>query len=212
MADQSGGKGALSEPIVTINNHGSIANMQLPDGFSATNLSEQNQMHNYLEFKVPGSTSRICYEEMREPLMEEDISEMEKLFAEEISPAKSFRRLNLYGEDESAPDDSAVYGALCQCFVFGGCLVRDGACIDMDESNWELRSLGNSKTVMIGRLKFSSSTGKPSKREGILVLTNPPGPHGCGYIWLEGTAQELTKFEGQFLKAIEVGKFQPLAG
>ncbi len=210
MPDQSGGKGALSEPIVTISNHGSIAQLELPDGFVATNLSQQNRQNNYLEFKVPGGTSRICYEESREPLMDEDILEMEKLFEEKLPSSKTFRRLNLYGEDESAPDDSAIYGALCQCFVFGGCLVRDGACIDMDESSWELRTLGSERTVMIGRLKFFSSTGKQSKREAILIMANPPGPGGCGYVWLEGTSQELTRFESQFLKAIEIGKFQSL--
>lgn len=208
MQNDSGGRGAVSEPVTTITNHGGIQKMTLPEGFNQ--VRSASNLHNYAEYKWLASTVRICYEQSNEPLMDDDIAEMEKLLAQQIPGAKSMRRLNLYGEDESAPDDSGVYGALCQCFVFGGALVRDGACMDMDESTWELRQLGD-KTVLLARLQFFSHTGNKSSRQALLVMPKAPDRNGTGYIWLEGTAQEINKHEAAFLNAIELGQFKSIA-
>lgn len=209
MQNQSGGIGAVSEQAKTITNHGGIEQMTLPEGFAQLNLSASRSQHNNLEFKWLASTVKICYEQLKEALMDEDITEMKRVFSEQIAGDKPSRTLNLYGEDENAPDDSGVYGALCQAFVCGGALVPNGSCIDMDNSKWEIRRLGE-RNVLLARLKYMHTTGDRSGKEAILVMPRPCDETGSFYLWLEGTTQELRKHESSFLNAIEHGKFKSL--
>jgi hypothetical protein len=204
MQGQSGGT-AVSESTITA--HGGIEEVNIPAGFTPVKATPHQQQFNYVEFKGAG-TLRICYEQSSEALMDDDIAEMNRVFAEQLSPASPSRKLNLYGDD-GAPDDSAVYGALCQCFVFGGALVRDGSIMDMDSSNWEMRAVGGT-TMLVARLKFISSSGSPSKREALMIMPKPPNQNGCGYLWLEGTYAEVRSQEQAFTNAVANGKFRSL--
>jgi len=206
MQGHSGGKSAVSESAATITAHGGIVEMTMPEGFDRVRMASSSQMHNYLEHQARGSSIRICYEEMNEPLMDEDIAEMEKLFAEPVSDS---RELNLYGDPNGRPDDSMVYGALCQSFVYGGALMRGGSIIDMDNSTWEIQNVGG-KTVLSARLQFISSSGSPSKREARLIMAQPPSAGGCSYMWLEGTSAEVNQFEPAFMNAVASGSFKKL--
>lgn len=197
---------SLVTESATITAHGGIEQMTLPSGFDKVRISSSSQMHNYLEHRARGSSIRICYEESREPLMEEDIAEMEKLFAE---PVADCRVLNLMGDPSCGPDDSMAYGGLCQCFVFGGALMRGGSIIDMDNSVWEIRNVGG-RTVLSARLKFISPSGSPARREARLLLAQPPSAGGCAYLWLEGTGTEVDQFEGAFFQVVADGKFKKL--
>jgi hypothetical protein len=207
MQNQPGGIGAVSEQAKTITNHGGIEQMTLPEGFAE---SPTKYMHNNAEFKWLASSVKICYEELKQPLMAEDISEMKRLFAEQLEGSKASRSLNLYGEDQNAPDDSGAYGALCQSFVCGGALVPDGTCIDMDESKWEIRKLGD-KNVLFARLKYMTVSGSRSSKEAILIMPRPCDETGSYYLWLEGGTQEIRKHEANFIAAVENGKFKSLA-
>ena len=206
MQDHPGGIGAVTEKGKTITNHGGIEHMTLPDGFAPVNLPEGKTLHNNAEFKWLASSVKICYEQLDQPLGEEDVTEMKRLFAENLE-GKTSRLLNLYGEDQNAPDDSGVYGALCQSFVCGGALSPNGSCIDMDDSKWEIRRLGD-KNVLFARLKYITHTGSRSSKEAILVMPQPCSESGAYYLWLEGSPQELRKHEAGFLSAIEHGKFK----
>ncbi len=200
----------MSDPKSVITEHGIIEEMIVPSAFSPVDISKDKQWNKYREYKVLGSTARICYEQTDQSLSADDSAEMAKLFDEDISE-KTGRTLNLYGEAE--PDDGAVYTALCQSFVFGGFLVRDGSCLDMDSSTWELRKIGTgsaAKTMLVGRLKFFSSNGSLSRREAFLIMPKPAGESGCGYIWLEGTAQEIKSHLDDFLQAVAAAKFREL--
>lgn len=200
MQGQSGGT-AVSE---SIKSHGVIEFLSIPEGFTPAKLSDAEKQFNNVEFKYFGSTMRICYEQMPEALMDDDIAEMEKVFAEKLDSGS--RPLNLYG-DQDGPDDSMVYGGLCQCFVYGGALARDGSIIDMEKSKWELRTIGGT-TMIVAKLKFNSCNGNASKREALLVIPTAPSQAGCGYIWLEGTFAEVRSAEQAFLSSIAEGKFK----
>ena len=205
MSGQLGGT-AVSESTIT--KYGGIESMTIPAGFAPVKVTPQQQEFNYLEFKVPNSNVRICYEQASEALMDDDIQEMERIFAERFSDAEPSRVLNIHGE-EGGPDDGLVYGALCQCFVYGGALVREGAVMDMDSCKWEMRTIGGT-TRLVAKLKFIGSDGSPSKREALMVMASPPSHNGCGYIWLEGTYAEVRSHEQAFLNAIANGRFRRL--
>jgi hypothetical protein len=205
MVGQSGGT-TVSESTIT--NHGAIESMTIPSGFSPVKASPQQQEFNYLEFKFGNSSARICYEQASEALMDDDIEEMERIFAESFSDSQPSRELNIHGL-EGGPDDGLVYGALCQCFVYGGALGRDGSVMDMDKCIWEMRTIGGT-TRLVARLKFVGSNGAPSKREALMVMATPPTHNGCGYLWLEGTYAEVRSHEKAFLNAIADGLFRRL--
>lgn len=79
MQNQSGGIGVVSESAKTITNHGGIEQMTLPDGFAPVNISAARAQHNNAEYKWLASTVKICYEQLNQPLMAEDIGEMKRL-------------------------------------------------------------------------------------------------------------------------------------
>ncbi|MBX3151313.1 hypothetical protein KF728_14270 [Candidatus Obscuribacterales bacterium] len=205
MFEKSGGT-AVSESTIT--NHGGIESMSIPAGFAPVKATPQQQEFNYLEFKQPNSNVRICYEQASEALMEDDIEEMERIFSETFSEAEPSRLLNIHGE-EGGPDDGLVYGALCQCFVYGGALGREGSVMDMDKCKWEMRTIGGT-TRLVAKLKFIGSNGAPSKREALMVMPTAPTHNGCGYIWLEGTYAEIRSHEQAFFNAIANGTFRRL--
>lgn len=211
MNDQYGGTSALREPVAVITDHGGIYRMTLPEGFEIVQLPADEEHNNYIESYLAGSSLKLCYEQINTPLMPEDQAEMENLFAEKLSKDSSCRRLNLMGEGQ--PDDSAIYGALCQCFVFGGRLVRDGSCIDENKTVYELRRIGpgdNDRNVLYASIYFQNFDGTASKRQAVLVMAAPPSEGGCGYVWLEGTASEISDYEEDFMTSIREGVFKQL--
>jgi hypothetical protein len=213
MKNPPGGPSALRDPITVVTNHGIIDEMALPAGFVPVHVSPEEQENNYIECHVPGSTIRLCYEETSSPLFPEDRLEMEKLFAEELPEQAPCRTLNLTGDPHAGPDDSAVYGALCQSFVFGGRLVRDGCCVDEERTVWELSRIGegdNSRTILVARMQFRNPNGTLSRRQALMAMPAVPGEGGCGYIWVEGTVQEVNLYEAEFLYALGEGQFRQL--
>lgn len=198
--------------LAKISNQGIIDEMTLPQGFSDS-LNGQEQPHNYLQFDKNGSFAMICYEQTPEAFIEEDIASLEKLLAEDLGD-KEFRELNINGMTGKENDDSEVFNALCLCFVFGGGLTRGGTVMDIDKCKWELRRIqsekGDSKTVVIGRLKYADATGRKSKREVLVALPLAPTKNGCGYLWLEGYSSELRRFEKDFFNSLASAKFQKL--
>jgi hypothetical protein len=200
-------------------NHGVIENITLPAGFKPVELPEEERMHHYLEYRVQGTTARICYEDTDMALAEEDRQSLQRLFDEKLSESKMSRRLDLtYKPDgsESNPTDLAAYWALCQSFVFGGRLVRGGACVDEEKSSWEVRKVSTASgatNVVVGNLQFHGPDGRPVKnRQARVVMPVQPGDGGNGYLWLEGTEQELKQFGPSFFDSvIAQGKFRQLS-
>lgn len=214
MRYRAGGFGAVRQPMTTITNHGAIYKMTLPEGFVRLQAPAEDQQNNYLECQLSGSDVRICYEETRVSLHSEDKNAMETLFTEVLPEHTPYRRLNLFSDPNSFPDDGAVYGALCQCFVFGGRLVRDGACIDEKRSTWELHTVpdaeGYPKNLLVGHLRFERFDGNPSNRRALLIVPEAPGNGGCGYIWLEGVGDHIRPYEEAFVDAVAEGEFVQL--
>lgn len=200
-------------------NHGVIEKITVPDGFDAVEIPEEERQNNYFEYTARGSMARICYEETDYPLSEDDRQLLGKLFQEDLTEESPSRRLKLgfdaEGNEESA-SDQAAYFALCQSFVFGGRLVRGGACIDEERSSWETRRVGagdRARTVIAANLHFHGPDGSRVKdRQARLVMPVTPGEGGTGYLWLEGSPKEIEKFETTFLDSVVgAGTFRELA-
>lgn len=210
----------MSEVEKALMDHGVIENITIPAGFKTVEPSEDEKLNNYFEYEAEaeGCSVRICYEETSSPLSEEDREALRKLFDEKHTDNEPARKLNLgYKKDGNAisTEDMSAYMALCQCFVFGGRLVRGGSCLDEQKSSWETRRVGDgdkARTVIVGNLRFQSYDGKPDKKRQVcMVMPVMPSDGGNGYIWLEGDEKELTEHSGDFLdKIVGQGKFREL--
>ncbi|MBZ0185840.1 MAG: hypothetical protein K8F91_06260 [Candidatus Obscuribacterales bacterium] len=197
----------------SIANSGIIEQIVLPEGFSPP-CEVARQVNGYLEFHARGAGAIICYEQSSESFSSENISIMEKTLQEDLGDS-NVRQLNFSAASGSGPDDSLIFDVLCFCFVFGGALTRSGTMMDMDRCQWELRAVEcdtdtRTRTLIVGRLKFTEPTGRRSQREVLLVMPQAPSEHGCGYLWLEGTASDIKRFEKNFLACVAQGKYRNL--
>lgn len=199
-------------------NHGVIEEITVPPEFEAVSLQDEEKENNYVEFRSSKTSARICYEETCYPLSESDRNALQKLFAEQLPDDRPARRLMLgYKPDgnEMSPEDMAAYFALCQSFVFGGQLVRGGACINEEKSSWEVRRVGQgdrARTVIVGNLYFHGPDGRPVKnRQARVVMPITPGDGGNGYLWLEGTEKDIKQHTAEFFDTVVgQGKFREL--
>lgn len=212
-----GANSAVSEPIIVVTDHGVIAKLTLPEGFSQSHLSTAGQQHNNLEYKMSSGNLRICYEQMGQPLYSDFADAVAKLFAEKLPADKHTRQLNFGYDQEGNPynqDDADAYGALCQCFVFGGRLMIGGSCLDEEASTWEIHTVGDGaakRNVIVGNLRFCAGDTRYDDRQAVLVIPAPPGAGGCGYVWLEGKEEDLAREREEFLHTvIGGGQFREL--
>src|SRR5271170_1462122 len=130
----------------SIMNHGVIEKISIPASFKAMEIPQEENLNHYFEYQIEGSSALMCYEETDSPLSLEDREALRKLFGEELSVENPSRRLKLgFNQDGTAlnQEDMNAYVALCQCFVFGGRLVRGGSCLDEQKSSWETRRVGS---------------------------------------------------------------------
>jgi hypothetical protein len=220
MQDKERSGAAVSERKAVVSDHGSIDSMSLLEGFEVMPLSAEEMENEYFEYKVPGTTARICYEQSEMGLSELDCEALKALFDEVLSEKNPSRQLDFsYDANGVASNeaDSNAYFAICQSFVFGGYIVRGGCRLDEDRSTWETHRVGadaSARTVIVGNLRFMSPDGKPHKnRQVCVVMPIVPGPGGCGYVWLEGTGKEVERYRQQFLQVVVgEGRFRELPG
>ncbi len=220
MQDKDRSGAAVSERNAVLTDHGAIDDMTVLEGFEIVPLSADEMENDYVEYKVPGSTARICYEQSDLGLSQLDCEALKNLFDEQLSEKNPSRQLDFsYDTNGVAANegDSNAYFAICQCFVFGGRIVRGGCRLDEDKSTWQTHRVGTgeaARTVIVGNLKFMSPDGKPLKtRQVCVAIPLVPGPGGCGYVWLEGTGKEVEKYRQQFLQVVVgTGRFRELPG
>ncbi len=183
----------------TLVNRGIFQKLELPESFQEV-VMPCEQPFGYLEFESKNSMAMICFEATDESFDDDSINLVQKALDEKFAVGKG-RPL----EPTTNADDQDLFNILSFCFVFGGFLTRGGTVMDIDRCHWELRSIGDeteSKTAILGRLKFVEGSGKRSKREVLVVLPRAPAQKGCGYIWLEGNGSDLRRHERPFLAAI----------